>query len=245
MKNQPYFKRNFMPAMLGWFRMTAETSLEDIEWMLARSAAFNAGYAFVTSYKAVKENAQSNRILQLLGEWEKARMADVFTKEQQELMKDLNNEFRLETISENEWKLYRIYSYKFRHEKKIRQPGEPLYSVFKYINDVDEQPLNFIITAAEGNVKDIIMELDSYKKIQLPVNLSEGETIKFEGGESAFIYSKNWKKIRQISINQKELIIKKGDHSITIDCLFSGGKKPYVKLELRIIGKPEFLKIEQ
>ena len=235
-------KRNFMPAMLGWFRMTAETAVEDIEWMLARSAAFNAGYAFVTSYKAVNENAQSDRILKLLGEWEKARMADAFTKEQQELMKDLNNEFRLETVSEKAWNLIRIYSYKFRHEKKVRQPGEPLYSVFNYKNEVAEQPLLLSITAADGNVKDIIMEIDNYKKIQWPVNLSAGQTIKFEGGPSAYIYDKNWKKIRQIPVDPKDLNISKGDHSLSFDCRFSGGQEANVKLELRLLGEAEILK---
>jgi hypothetical protein len=43
LKNQPYFRRNLMPGMLGWFKMTAQTSIEDVEWMLARSGAFDAG----------------------------------------------------------------------------------------------------------------------------------------------------------------------------------------------------------
>ena len=47
--NQDYFRRNYIPCMLGWFSMRPSTSIEDIEWMLARSAAFDAGYALVTS----------------------------------------------------------------------------------------------------------------------------------------------------------------------------------------------------
>jgi hypothetical protein len=45
--NQAYFKRNFMTGMLGWFKMTPETSIEDMEWMLAKSAGYDAGYALV------------------------------------------------------------------------------------------------------------------------------------------------------------------------------------------------------
>ena len=44
-KNQKYFQRNLMPGMLGWFSMRNNTPVEDIEWMLARSAGYNAGYA--------------------------------------------------------------------------------------------------------------------------------------------------------------------------------------------------------
>ncbi len=57
--------------MLGWFLMTPETSIEDIEWLLARSAAFDAGFAFVTNYEAVEKNANSDKIMDLIGEWEK------------------------------------------------------------------------------------------------------------------------------------------------------------------------------
>ncbi len=245
MKNQPYFKRNFMPAMLGWFKMTAETSIEDIEWMLTRSAAFNAGYAFVTSYKAVDENGQAEHILKLLGRWEKARMAGVFKDEQKELMKDLDNEFRLETVGDKEWNLFRIYSHKFKHEKKVRQPGEPLYSTFNFENKVHKQPVSFILTATDGGIKNIIIEIDSYKKIQLPVTLKEGQIIKYEGGESAVIYNKNWKKLQEISLKASDLTVAKGEHSMTVDCIFSGGKEPYVKLELRIIGEAENLKMKR
>ncbi len=245
MKNQPYFKRNFMPAMLGWFKMTSETSVEDIEWMLTRSAAFNAGYAFVTGYQAVDENGQSDHILHLLGEWEKARMADVFSMEQKELMKDLDNEFRLKTVAENEWNLFRIYSYKFKHEKKVRQPGEPLYSKFNFKNEVDKQPLSFILTAADGNAKDIVMEIDNYKKIKLPVTLKQGQTLKYEGGEFAVIYNKNWKKIRQIQLKTSDLAVGKGDHTMTFDCGFYGGKEPHIKLEVRITGPAEHLKVKK
>ena len=42
--------------------------------MLARSAAFDAGYAFVTSYEALEGNGFADRILEAIGAWEKARM---------------------------------------------------------------------------------------------------------------------------------------------------------------------------
>src|SRR5690606_14906350 len=43
--NQDYFDRNLMPNMLGWFSLSAETSIMDVEWLLARAAGFDAGFA--------------------------------------------------------------------------------------------------------------------------------------------------------------------------------------------------------
>jgi hypothetical protein len=242
LKNQKYFKRNLMPGMLGWFQMTPQTSTEDIEWMLARSAAFNAGYAFVASYGVIKNNGHSEEILKLLGDWENARMAGAFAEGQKKRMEDIKNEFHLEAVGENEWNLYQVYSYKFTHEKKVRQPGEPLHSSFKVKNPSTKQKMNFILTAIDGNVKGIKMEINNYKKITLPITLKEGETIKYSNGEKAVIYDKYWHDLKEVKIDTSILNIGNGEHSITFDCNFVGGKDPKTKLEIRFIGAAELLK---
>jgi len=55
LKNQQFYRRNLMPSMLGWFSLKPETSLEDIEWMLARGAGFDAGFGLATSIEAVEK----------------------------------------------------------------------------------------------------------------------------------------------------------------------------------------------
>ncbi len=244
LKNQAYFKRNLMPGMLGWFQMTSETSLEDIEWMLARSAAFNAGYAFVLSYKTLEGNAQSDEILKLLGKWEKARLSDAFNDEQKKRMEALNNEFHLETIEVNQWILNQIYSYKFKHEKKNRQPGEPLSSTFSFKNPAENQPLQFILTAIGGSVQDIKMEIDNFKEILIPVRLNAGETIKYTGQKKAIIYDKNWKKLQEIKMDSSLMSVAKGDHSLLFDCNFGEGNEANAKLELRLVGADEKVSIQ-
>lgn len=69
-----------MPGMLGWFKMTPETSIEDIEWLLARSAGYDAGYAFVAALESIEKNGHSNKILELIGDWEKLRLGGVFSE---------------------------------------------------------------------------------------------------------------------------------------------------------------------
>ena len=52
--NQDFYRRNFIPSMLGWFSMSATTSIEDTEWLLARAAGFDAGFAFNLNLNNVK-----------------------------------------------------------------------------------------------------------------------------------------------------------------------------------------------
>ncbi|MFC2097009.1 hypothetical protein ACFLSI_01615 [Bacteroidota bacterium] len=239
LKNQKYFKRNLMPGMLGWFSMRNNTSIEDIEWMLARSAAFNAGYAFVTGFDVLENNGNSEKILELIGLWEKARMADIFNENQKKRMEDINNEFHLKSIGDKNWELYQIFSYKFKHEKKVRQPGEPLNSSFNFNNPADEQVMSFIITAKESEVSDIKIEIDNYKEIKIPVRLKAEESIKYTGGDTAIIYSPSWQKIKEININPTDFKLAKGEHSLTFDCSFSDNG--IVKLEIRVSGTAEII----
>ena len=243
MRNQKFFKRNLMPAMLGWFKLTGETSIEDIEWMLARSAAFNAGYAFVVRQEDLLKNKFSDKILKLLGDWEEARISGAFTTEQKQRMEDLNNEFMLEKTGENRWELTQVYSFKFKHEKKIRQPGEPLYSTFNFENPLENKQLNFILKAENGKIKDIKLEIDNYKSVLLPIALNENEILKYSGRKKATIYSSNWEKLREIDIDLSELKLDKGNHSITFDCGFDNGKGVVAKLEVRINGNVEEVRI--
>ncbi|HSH19855.1 MAG TPA: hypothetical protein VLA03_05360, partial [Draconibacterium sp.] len=240
LKNQQYFQRNLMPGMLGWFSMRVNTPVEDIEWMLARSAAFNAGYAFVSGEREIKTNGQANEILQLIGEWEKARMGNAFSEEQKERMKDIKNEFSMETIGENQWNLRQIQSFKFKHEDKVRQPGEPLFSTFQFENPEENATMNFILTAVDASISGIKIELDNSREITLPVKLTAGESAKYTGGKNIVILNAQLKKIKEIPIVSTLLQIGNGSHSIIFDCIFSEKEKePAAKFEVRIPGKAE------
>lgn len=243
MKNQAYFQRNLMPGMLGWFSMRNNTPVEDIEWMLARSAAFNAGYAFVSGDRPFKTNGQTDDILRYIGEWEKARMDGVFSEEQKERMKDINNEFHLETISDNQWNLYQIHSFKFKHEDKVRQPGEPLSSTFKFENPEESAVMNFILTAQDATISALKIEMNNCCEIKIPGSLSAGESVKYSGGEKAMVLNSNLQIIKEIQVDVSKLQIGKGNNSIVFDCKFAEkGKEPAAKFEVRISGKAEELK---
>ncbi|MEN8117468.1 MAG: hypothetical protein ABFS16_10840 [Bacteroidota bacterium] len=240
MKNQKYFSRNLMPGMLGWFSMRENTPVEDIEWMLARSAAYNAGYAFSTNESRIKTNGQTDEILRLIGEWEKARMTDAFTEEQKERMKDINNEFTLETLGPNHWSLRQIHSFKFKHEAKVRQPGEPLFSTFQFESPEEDAAMNFIITAQEATISAIKVEIDNSREIVLPVQLKDGESLNYKGNNKAIVFDKFLNPIKEIEINPELLKTGKGSHSAVFDCSFSDkGKEPLAKFEVRIPGKAE------
>jgi len=163
---------------------------------------------------------------------------------QKEKMKDMNTEFNLKTVDENKWELTEVYSNKFSHPKKVRQPGEPLFSTFNFTNPTENEKVNFIITAVKCEINSIMMEFDNYKTVKLPITLKKNETLKYEGGDKAIIYSSNWEKISTIDIDESEMKLKKGEHSVTFDCEFKGDEDAKAKIEIRLFGTSDKLIIE-
>jgi len=104
----------------------------------------------------------------------------------------------------------------------------------------DNQGIAFIITAVDGDVKDIRIEIDNYREIYFPITLKEGESIKYSKENTAMVCDKNWQKIQELSLDQID--ISNGDHAITIDCDFVNGNEPMLKLEVRIPGEKILIK---
>ncbi len=236
--NQKYYKRNLMPGMLGWFKMTASTTLEDIEWLMTRSAAYNAGFAFVMDLKAVKGNGASAEILNQINLWETARLKGGFPEEITAKMRDLSTEFRLEKGRGNTLNLTQVYSHKFKHLKKERQPGEPLSTSFSFENKAPKQALGFIITAIQADIANLKLEINHSKTVNIPVELKKGQSIKYSGGKEAMVYDAQWNPLKVIAMPQDQLVVASGKNNLTFDSRFSEaepGTEAYVNMEIRLM----------
>ncbi len=238
--NQAYFKRNFMPGMLGWFKLTPETSIEDLEWLLARSAGYDAGYALVAGMESVEKNGNADKIMDLIGDWEKLRISNAFTEAQKEVMRDNTKEFTLERIKDGQWNWREVYTERFTHEKKVRQPGEPLFSTFKFNTHENQSTLHFVLTPDKCDVSQITLELNNYKKIQLPVAIKAGQILKYSGGDKAYLYNSNWTVLKSFDISSADFKITGSENTLALDCNFDRTEKESnLKLEIRIPGKEQ------
>jgi hypothetical protein len=245
MKNQAYFQRNMMPGMLGWFQMRPETSVEDIEWMLARSAAFNAGYAFVTSFETLEQNAAADDILSLLGLWEAARMAGAFSEEQRRRMEDLDKEFHLEEVAEGGWKLTQIHSTVFRLASRARQSGAPTPGRYTFQSPEGAQALRFILTAVGGSVSGIRLTVDEGSPAEFDIRLRDGERLVYEGAGRATVLSSRGQPRRSIPVDASLLQLRPGSHGLVVDASLEGygeaSEDLALKIEIRLWGEPEFV----
>jgi hypothetical protein len=248
LKNQQFFRRNLMPSMLGWFSLRAETSLEDIEWMLARGAGFNAGFGLSTGMEAIKKHGRRDEILAAIKLWENARLRGLFTEAQQQKMQDTKNEFHLQTNARGEYELLPVYTTYLLHEQKIKQPGEPVYSSYQFNNPVTSQPVEFIISLAPQKDSDPDVTFDNpsiginqQDALVLPVSLKRNQYL-YCDGQTIKLYNKQWQLLQTITLSRPLPQVANGANTIIFDGTFSGENGADVKIELRVKGAPEPLK---
>ena len=242
--NQGLFERNYMPHMLGWYLLAENTTLSEMEWMLARAAGYNAGFAMVARPQSIRNNPRSLSLLDAIREWETARTENAFNAAQQELLKDPRKEFHLEKISDRKWNLYQYaMSNVFIREKFDRQPGEPVHTSWNFQQPWKEQPLQFRlnVTGNEGAVNNIKIQVDSYAEITLPIELLAGESLVCDGTDLIRIYDKNGKPKGKYLLKSAAPVLAPGSHNIISDCSFKGEVPPKIEVQFKGLAKMELV----
>lgn len=239
--NQPFLERNYLPNMLGWFLMTPDTRLEDIEWMAARAAGYRAGYAFVAESETFRKNPATEAIVESIRSWEEAKERGVFTDEQRARLKDPERDFHLERAGEGRWTLRNYEKLRFEHARKVLQPGQPTGSTWDFENAFGTQPLRLQITLAGGDgarAEAIEIEVDRSFRVAVPGALKAGQSLVWDGAERMIVYDDKGRKVADAAIGQVLPPLQKGPHSIAVDARL-GGADPVLKGTVKLEAAAE------
>ena len=239
---QPFYERNYMPNMLGWFLMTPATRLEDIEWMEARAAGYRAGYALVAESATFAGNPATDAIIAAVRTWEEAKDLKVFSAEQRARLQDPEREFHLEKTGEGRWALQNYDKFLFEHRNRIRQPGEPNPSEWAFDNASDPQPLHLHLLLTgddEARAEGIVIEVDRFFRVMVPRALGKGQSLVWDGSDQAIVYSDKGQLVERIPLGQPLPLLQKGSHTISVDAKLSGRAEPVLKGTVKLRGAVE------
>lgn len=247
LKNQQFYRRNLMPSMLGWFSLRPETTPEDIEWMLAMGAGYNAGFGLSTSLETLQKHGKKDEVLALIKTWEQARMQNIFSEAQKAQMRSLQHEFHLESAPGNAYQLTPVYNAYFKHQQLLKQPGEPVFSSFNFNNPADAQPVSFMITLAPTKESDpdvtfdqISIAINRQDALVLPIALKRNQFLKCDG-KTVQLFNRQWQLIETIKLEKALPVLSAGANEIVFDGKYSGENGADVKLEIRASGRPELI----
>ncbi|MBI3867556.1 MAG: hypothetical protein HY299_03410 [Verrucomicrobia bacterium] len=238
--NQAFCERNFIPKMLGWYLLKPTTCLSDMEWMLARAAGFDAGFALATSPDALRKNPDAGVILDAIRGWEEARRAGVFPPHIREQLRDPRREFQLRRVGDA-WDLSPFHaSADFAHEQLARQPGEPTSTQWEVGNPDDQQELQFKlrVVGAGGSIANPFFEVNRSATFRAPIELQDGQTLLVEKEAIARIYDAKGNQVKSIPLAAKLPSLQAGANQIQFDCEFHGDAAPKVVVNFKTQGKP-------
>jgi len=221
--NQATLERNYQPNMLGWFWYQSGTTLEEMEWMLARAAGWNAGYALVVHPIAIGKNPNLTEVIEAIRTWEEAKHKDLFTESQKQLLKAGEHDFSLIKVNENEFHLQYYRKEKFVHENLVLQPGQPHYSEWEFKVSSEDQGLYFRLMASgeEGEIEEILLELDGATSMPIPVSLKAGYSCISDGAGNVLLYDNKGSLKKKFEVDWAQAKLETGSHTLRVSCNFS------------------------
>ncbi|BDD11902.1 hypothetical protein FUAX_43340 (plasmid) [Fulvitalea axinellae] len=242
-KNQALLKRNYTPNMLGWFLLTPNTTLEEFEYMLARSAGYDAGYALYSQHKNFVGNPELDAIAEAVRIWEEARLGGVFSEEQKALLQDVNREFRLKKTGDQSYVLTHFDKTEFELPNLMVQPGQP-NDVSATVDSKTKQPLYLTLGAVgkSGSIKKIILDFNGYETLEIEADLPPNGAVIYRGGDEFIIYDGKGRLKKKIKADTKGLVLDSGANTLRLSAEFESGADLTLKGYVRTPGKTETLK---
>ncbi len=254
--NQPLLERNYMPNMLGWFLLSPATTQEDIEWMMARAAGYNAGFALVARLRSLRINPATEQLLGLISLWQDASRKKIFSPGQIKRLKDPSNDFHLEKDHLG-WKLFPFTKYRFSHEQVELQPGQPVISEWEFENKDAEQPLAFTLTimgndggttheGKDGNkpsgetITNLRIQLDGYLPMEFPGAYKEGNSLVCDGSKIK-LYDEKGRYKQDVEFSQSIPVLTAGKHRIKFNCTFPDNSLLKTRFIIKTISQPELI----
>ncbi|MBS0011460.1 MAG: hypothetical protein KFF49_08615 [Bacteroidales bacterium] len=241
-RNQALLKRNYIPNMLGWFMLTESTSLQEFEYMLARSAGYDAGYALYSMLDDMKKNPEFDEIAEAINNWEEARLRKVFNDKQLVQLQDVDNDFSLGKINEDEFELQYYDKKKFELLNLPVQPGQPNDVSIDF--EVDEEQAFYIVIGAvgeSGEISRVTIDFNGYDTYTFELDLEPNWAITYRGDDTVLVYDELGRLNRKIPFVEEKLILREGPNNIRVSADFSSGADIKLQGYVRLKGRKELL----
>lgn len=239
MANQPFYENNYLPNMLGWFLITAQTSPDDIDWMLARAAGFNAGYALVLRKESLS-NPQMEEIIQRINIWTEAQRKHLFSTAQAQWLRNPDNDARLQ---QHDGKLYlqQFNKYVFDYEARVLQPGQPTSQNWDFENKKGNQTPLLVVHALgdEGHADNPVIEIDNTFHVEVPVSLQAGQTLVLYNEAAAGLYDRKGRLLNKIAVSKSLPQLRVGKHNLAFDGTTDANSPVKLKIEIKLLSHEE------
>ena len=246
LSNLGFYRRNYLPCMLGCFKINVETTVEDAEWLGARAAGHDAGFS-LSFFRQEKpdwgdaaRNVDKEAILAAIKTWEAARAAGAFSPEQKALLRRMDLEFHLEAAGKEKW---RLTPFQVDRLEIIRaQPGSVTRGELQFDNPYCAQPLRLsaqMLPIGYPRVAKTIIRVNGGEPFEIAASLEQYESLKLDESGNARTFAMNWRPLHAARTKGPKPLLATGKNRIEFEIQFLGAGSAKLQIEVKAAGETE------
>lgn len=230
---------------LGWFVVHAAdkkrlaSSMEELEWMLSKSVAFDASYGMVIEPKAMDDHGALSEMLESMRQWNMLCRQGAFSASQRQTMKDPYLHWHLERQTDS---LFLLYPWNFsrRYNCVLQEVDTGLLQSEAWTWNVEEEGRYGLRIQVDGEV-DVVNPMVNTSKglVMFPCTLKPGQRLFYHFGETALVVDANLNIVEEVEIEGlPELALGQNEVSLLCEVDPALQVKPIVTLRYIIREQP-------
>ncbi len=236
------------PLMLGWIpvrvsdKRQASSTLEDLEWVLSKAAAFNAGFGLVIDRIALKRYGQLDKVMALVKAWNEVRDAGVLTEYQKEDLIDPYADWHLEPYREEGYLLFPVHQ--SRGYRCIFQEVGPHRETWQWKSDETSVVGLRIEVKGKGEIRQP-MFVTATDTLSFPCVVKAGELLLCDFDGVARVTDADYHTLQEFTM-AKMLTLPERESSVIFSCDVKGDKKlPEVSVRYFTREEPTLLRMNR
>ena len=233
---------------LGWFPIYAadkkrtSTTLEEVEWMMSKAVAYNAGYGLYINEKAMTKHGGLDQMLAVVKQWNQLEKAGAFTEAQKEKMRDPYSNWRLEPMSDSLFLLFpmnssRQYRCAFKETERGLYTSDPM----TWRSEAESYFALQLTVFGKDEVSNPMVSTEK-SLVMFPCTLKQGEKIIYDFDGKAYLTDWNFNLIKEITPEGASLL-PEGSSEVRLMCEAKPKHQPQLIVRYMVREKPDMINI--
>lgn len=230
---------------IGWFmirssdKKRAGTTIEELEWMLSKAAAYHAGFGLVVDPKAMLDLGTLDEMLEMTKQWTELISLDAFSDGQREMMRDPYTDWHLVKSANDSYLLYPTgLSRRFRCNFVNDDEGVLTSETWEWKSD--EEGVFGMQILVEGTTSISNPMVNTEKGLALfATTIAPGQRLIYTDGDNARLVDANYNTLEEIPLEGLAML-PEGKSEVYFICEADPeGDRPEVILRYVTHGEPE------
>jgi len=238
-QKQDFYCKNLMPWMIGNFQILLAdknrkaTTLEELEWFLSKTAAFDAGFGLDVSAEILRKHGLTNEMLNTINIWETLRLTGAFSEAQKEDFKDPYGNWHIEKVDST----YLVYTQHISRRYFCSFTDD----TWEWNNPYEGRFALQIAVEGKGSISELEFRTPN-GILYFPCTIDAGQFLIYDFDGLARITELNYNTIEEIQPRGVS-VLDEGPSEVSFHCeaKFDGKKQPIVSLRFLTRDEPEMI----